>query len=78
MATQRDRVDDLVVVVPGILGSRLADGNEVWGLSGKALLRGIRTFGRSVTGLTLPVGLGDGHRVFEFRRGGGVRGLGGW
>ncbi|NGO44203.1 hypothetical protein G6048_19215 [Streptomyces sp. YC419] len=63
MATQRSRVDDLVVVVPGILGSRLADadGKEVWGLSGKALLRGIRTFGKSVTGLTLQAGLGDGH-----------------
>lgn len=61
--TQRSRVDDLVVVVPGILGSRLADadGHEVWGLSGKALLRGIRTFGKSVKGLTLGPGLGDDH-----------------
>ncbi|GHD27282.1 hypothetical protein GCM10010313_67210 [Streptomyces violarus] len=63
MTTQRCRVDDLVVVVPGIMGSRLtdADGNELWGLSGKALLRGIRTFGRSVTRLVLPSDLGDGH-----------------
>lgn len=53
----------MVVVVPGILGSRLADadGHEVWGLSGKALLRGIRTFGKSVKGLTLGPGLGDDH-----------------
>ncbi|MGW2654835.1 lipase/acyltransferase domain-containing protein [Streptomyces sp. NPDC001478] len=60
---RRGRVDDLVVVVPGILGSTLADaeGREVWAASGKALLRGIRTFGRSVTGLTLPAGLGDEH-----------------
>ncbi|WP_406380979.1 hypothetical protein [Streptomyces sp. NBC_01618] len=61
--TQRSRVDDLVVVVPGILGSRLADadGHEVWGLSGKALLRGIRTFGKSVKGLTLRPDLGNEH-----------------
>lgn len=33
MATQREHVGDLVVVVPGILGSRLADAErkEVWG-----------------------------------------------
>lgn len=70
--TQRSRVDDLVVVVPGILGSRLADadGHEVWGLSGPALLRGIRTFGRSVRSLALPPDLGDGHP------GDGVRPLG--
>ncbi|MDN0194696.1 hypothetical protein [Streptomyces sp. S.PNR 29] len=63
MATQRGRVDDLVVVVPGIMGSRLADahGREVWGPSGGALLRGIRTFGGSVKALTLPAGLLDGH-----------------
>ncbi|MFI8882723.1 hypothetical protein [Streptomyces sp. NPDC053813] len=70
--TSRSRVDDMVVVVPGILGSRLADaeGREVWGLSGPALLRGIRTFGRSVKGLTLPPDLGDEHP------GDGVRPLG--
>lgn len=63
MATQRGPVGDLVVVVPGIMGSRLADkdGNEVWGLSGRALLRGIRTLGKSLTRLTLPPHLGDGH-----------------
>lgn len=57
----RDAVDDLVVVVPGILGSRLADadGREVWGLSGPALLRGIGSFGRSVKGLRLPADIGD-------------------
>ncbi len=70
--TSRSRVDDMVVVVPGILGSRLADadGHEVWGLSGRALLRGIRTFGRSVRDLTLPPDLGDEHP------GDGVRPLG--
>ncbi|MFE6976560.1 esterase/lipase family protein [Streptomyces sp. NPDC057682] len=60
---RRGGVDDLVVVVPGILGSTLADadGHEVWAASGKALLRGIRTLGNSVKGLTLPAGLGDEH-----------------
>ncbi|MFJ2562233.1 hypothetical protein ACIP6V_12915 [Streptomyces sp. NPDC088770] len=63
MAAQRGRVDDLVVVVPGIMGSRLVDaeGREVWGASGGALLRGIRTLGGSVKRLALPPGLGDGH-----------------
>ncbi|WFB09943.1 hypothetical protein LRS74_25055 [Streptomyces sp. LX-29] len=54
---------DLVVVVPGILGSRLADrdGKEVWGLSGGALWRGIRTLGGSVRDLRLPDDIGDDH-----------------
>ncbi|MFI6770609.1 esterase/lipase family protein [Streptomyces sp. NPDC050355] len=58
----RERVDDLVVVLPGILGSRLldADGKEVWGPSGGAVWRAIHTFGRSVKALTLPSDLGDG------------------
>lgn len=60
---QRSRAEDLVVVVPGILGSTLADadGHEVWAASGKALVRGIRTLGKSVKRLTLPAGLGDEH-----------------
>ncbi|MFD3520252.1 esterase/lipase family protein [Streptomyces sp. NPDC058653] len=65
-------INDVVVVLPGIMGSRLADaeGHEVWGASGAALWRGIRTLGRSVSGLTLPADLGDGHP------GDGVRVLG--
>lgn len=57
----RQPVNDLVVVLPGIMGSRLADaeGHEVWGLSGAALWQGIRTFGKSVGRLTLPADLGD-------------------
>jgi Lecithin:cholesterol acyltransferase len=55
------KISDLVVVLPGITGSALAkDGHEVWGLSGSALLRGIRTLGRSVSQLTLPNGIGHG------------------
>ncbi|PYC77800.1 hypothetical protein C7C46_17625 [Streptomyces tateyamensis] len=59
---RRERVTDLVVVLPGITGSRLYDvgGREVWGRSGSTLLRGIASFGAAVQGLTLPSGLGDG------------------
>jgi hypothetical protein len=57
----RERVDDLVVVVPGILGSRLAaeDGSEVWGPSGRAVWGMIRTFGRVVKDLRLSPDTGD-------------------
>lgn len=58
----RARVTDLVVVLPGILGSRLADadGGAVWDLAGADLLRGLRTFGRSLSALRLPKDIGDG------------------
>ncbi|MFF4428923.1 hypothetical protein ACFYZ4_07095 [Streptomyces sp. NPDC001513] len=54
---------DLVVVVPGIMGSRLADadGRPVWDLKGRALSRAISTLGGSLKALALPGGLGDGH-----------------
>ncbi|WP_405441013.1 hypothetical protein OG373_27635 [Streptomyces avidinii] len=59
----RARVIDLVVVLPGIMGSRLAnaDGKPVWDLSGGALGRGLRTFGGSVKNLRLPNDIGDDH-----------------
>ncbi|MCJ1681447.1 hypothetical protein MTF65_29650 [Streptomyces sp. APSN-46.1] len=59
----RARVIDLVVVLPGIMGSRLADadGKPVWDLSGSALWRGLRTFGGVVKGLRLPKDIGDDH-----------------
>ncbi|WP_327362965.1 MULTISPECIES: lipase/acyltransferase domain-containing protein [unclassified Streptomyces] len=62
MARARAQVTDLVVVLPGIMGSRLADadGTAVWDLSGAALLRGLQSFGRSVTALRLPKDIGDG------------------
>ncbi|MFF4102276.1 esterase/lipase family protein [Streptomyces sp. NPDC001903] len=58
----RAQVTDLVVVLPGILGSRLADadGRAVWDLSGPALLRGLRAFGGSAGSLRLPKDIGDG------------------
>ncbi|WP_306366463.1 hypothetical protein [Nocardiopsis sp. CC223A] len=59
---QRSPVNDVVIVVPGILGSRLAlNGKDVWALSGPALARGITTFLRSVPQLTLPTDIGDDH-----------------
>lgn len=49
-----DPVRDVVVVIPGILGSVLEkDGKEIWGLSAKAGLRGLLTAGKSVKSLTL-------------------------
>ncbi|MGW6985590.1 esterase/lipase family protein [Streptomyces sp. NPDC054932] len=56
-------MNDLVVVLPGIMGSKLADadGKPVWGLSGGALGRGLRTFGGSVKALRLPKDVGDDH-----------------
>ncbi|MFH8770131.1 esterase/lipase family protein [Streptomyces sp. NPDC017958] len=59
---RRETVEDLVVVVPGITGSRLSvDGKEVWGPSPGALRRGITTFLGSVKALRLPTDIGDGH-----------------
>jgi Lecithin:cholesterol acyltransferase len=59
---QRKPCADVVVVVPGILGSALAiDGTPVWALSGAALVRGLQTFGRSIRKLQLPTDLGDDH-----------------
>jgi pimeloyl-ACP methyl ester carboxylesterase len=54
--------DDLVVVLPGILGSTLRrDGRLVWAPSAGSVLRAIGTFGASIKNLELPVGIGDDH-----------------
>ncbi|WP_340379670.1 hypothetical protein U5640_30440 [Streptomyces sp. SS7] len=59
---EREPVEDLVVVVPGIMGSRLAvHGREVWGPSPGTVWETIRTFAGSVRSLTLPKDLGDDH-----------------
>lgn len=52
-------VDDVVVVVPGIMGSALVDrdGREVWGAGG--VVHGLQTLGRSVRSLRLPDQLGN-------------------
>ena len=51
---------DLVVVLPGILGSTLRqDGQLVWAPSAGSALRAITTFGASLRRLQLPAGIGD-------------------
>jgi hypothetical protein len=54
--------EDLVVVVPGVMGSGLADrdGREVWGLSAGSVLGALRTLGGSLRALELPEDVGDG------------------
>ncbi|MET8758602.1 hypothetical protein [Lentzea sp. NPDC004782] len=55
-------MNQLVVVVPGILGSTLRDPDGmVWEVSGKAALRAVLTLGRSLQRLKLPAGIGDEH-----------------
>lgn len=53
---------DLVVVLPGIMGSTLSrDGRPVWALTPGALVRAIRVFGDQIGRLRLPDGIGDEH-----------------
>lgn len=59
---------DLLVVLPGILGSTLSkkdgageDDTLVWAPSAGALLGVIRSFGRRLKDLELPKGIGDEH-----------------
>lgn len=53
---------DIVVVLPGIMGSALEkDGKPVWSVSAGALLQAILHFGRNVAKLQLPDGIGDEH-----------------
>ena len=53
---------DLVVVLPGILGSTLRqDGRLIWAPSAGSALRAITTFGASLRRLELPAGIGDQH-----------------
>ncbi|MEU7071230.1 hypothetical protein AB0B30_22100 [Streptomyces narbonensis] len=58
---------DLVVFVPGFLGTRLRrDGRDVWGEGGEALL-GPGTSAPALAGLALPAGLGDALPEERFR-----------
>lgn len=60
MAQQPSPIKDVVVVLPGILGSTLAkDGKLVWAPSAGAALRAIATFSHSIRGLALEEGIGD-------------------
>lgn len=53
-------MNDLVVVVPGIGGSALHRGNQpLWDPTLGGLISALKSWGRSLTSLTLPVGLGD-------------------
>lgn len=54
---------DLVVVLPGILGSTLKDrnGQLIWAPTAGALLRAITSFGDSITRYQLPADTGDDH-----------------
>ena len=65
MAVDPAVVQDVVVVVPGIMGSELADrnGTLVWSVTEgrRAVARAIRTLGRSLKDLKLPDGIGDDH-----------------
>lgn len=53
---------DLVVVLPGIMGSTLEkNGKPVWDVSAGALVQAILHFGRNISALQLPDGIGDEH-----------------
>ncbi|MCU1501761.1 MAG: hypothetical protein JWM12_1115 [Ilumatobacteraceae bacterium] len=53
-------VRDVVVVLPGIMGSELAVGNKVvWALRKRTLISGILRLGRSLDPLVLPEGAGN-------------------
>ena len=54
-------VRDVVIVVPGIMGSELVDAgdNPAWSVTAGALAHAIRTLGKSVRQLELPEGIGD-------------------
>ncbi|MEM7432769.1 MAG: lecithin--cholesterol acyltransferase [Pseudomonadota bacterium] len=50
----KTKMKDIVVILPGITGSYLAkDGKEIWGVSGSAVLRALRTLGDSLGDLEL-------------------------
>src|SRR5439155_6256680 len=59
--TSRTLASNLVVFLPGIMGSTLKDrnGRLVWSPSGGAALRVITSLGRSLRALQLPERIGD-------------------
>jgi pimeloyl-ACP methyl ester carboxylesterase len=55
-------IRDVVVVLPGIMGSTLAKkGKMVWAPSAGSVLKAIAIFGRSIKEMALPQGIGDNH-----------------
>lgn len=57
----RQPLNDVVVVLPGIMGSTLRDrgGDEVWGTSLGSIVKGVLTRGKAIKRLELPAGIGD-------------------
>ena len=55
-------VRDVVIVVPGIMGTELLDATDrpLWSVRAGGLTRAIRTLGGSLAQLELPKGIGDG------------------
>ena len=53
-------IRDMVIVLPGIMGSTLAkNGKLVWAPSAGSVLRLITSFGQSIKEMALPRGIGD-------------------
>lgn len=53
-------MNDLVVLLPGIMGSALYRGKApLWDPTIGGVVNALKTWGRSITGLTLPPGIGD-------------------
>lgn len=61
MAIDPTSVRDVVIVVPGIMGSELVDakGHRIWSVSAGALANAVRTLGKSLRQLQLPADIGD-------------------
>ncbi|MGB5757696.1 MAG: hypothetical protein WBM50_12345 [Acidimicrobiales bacterium] len=58
---QRQRFDDLLVVVPGIMGSVLThEGRDLWTVEARKLLPALLRFSSTRRILELPAGIGDG------------------
>jgi hypothetical protein len=55
------KMTDVLVVIPGIMGSTLLDrdGNELWGVKPGTLIKSIFRLGRNFESLRLPPGIGD-------------------
>jgi pimeloyl-ACP methyl ester carboxylesterase len=58
-----DALHDVVVVLPGIMGSALRnrDGDDVWKLSARTIVEGVLGRLRTLKALQLPEGIGDDH-----------------
>ena len=60
MQSQPQPMQDLLVIIPGITGSVLSvNGEEVWGLSGEAIIGNLLSLGQNIKQLQLPAGIGD-------------------